>query len=235
MDGLAFDLERDQLSTRLGGTLPRGALGIIEGPSGSGKSVLSQRLAYGLIKNGHNVVYVSTEFTTNSFLNQMEQLNYPVMDEVIRRQLLFVTTHPQIGHPAPKWELLPRLLSSRNLLSQPVVIVDTFSQLAESHLSDPNRAQGILQYLITVLKKINASDTTLLLTLDPDHLASIDLSPLVGAAEIRIECSVERMGDKVDRFLVTRKFARAQGIVGDVVPFRVEPGAGFIVEIKEVA
>lgn len=52
---------------------------------------------------------------------------------------------------------------------------------------------------------------------------------------VRIECIAERVGGAVDRFVVVRKFARAASGVGDVIPFRVEPGSGFIVEIKAVS
>lgn len=232
---LHIDLDRDELADRLGGKLPQGALGLVEGGSGSGKSVLAQRLTYGLLEHGSSVVYVSTEFTTSAFLDQMDRLGYPVQGAFADKQLLFCSTTPLLGHPVDKGDQLPRLLESRQLMTQDVVIVDVFSQLVEPHLEGNDRGERVLEHLVRRLKQINATGTTLLLTIDPEHLEGVDASPMTGAADVRLECVKERHGSQVDRFIVPKKFARAAGQIGDVIPFRVEPGAGFIVEIKAIA
>ena len=63
-----FQIERDGLSRRLGGGIPKGALTVIAGPYGSGKSVFVERLCYGLLINGHTVTYISTEITVQGFI-----------------------------------------------------------------------------------------------------------------------------------------------------------------------
>lgn len=231
---LEFSLERDELAGRLGGGLPQGSLCLVEGGSGAGKSVLAQRLAYGLLEHGNDVVYVSTEFTTPSFLDQMNRLGYPVMEHFTANRLMFVPTTPLLGHPVPSRDRLPRLLGARELLTRPVVVVDVFSQLAEAHLDPGARGERVLEHLVRTLKHVNAAGTTLALTIDPDHFEGLDTSALVTAADVRLECCMERVGGTVNRFVVTKKFARASGTVGDIIPFRVEPGAGVIVEIKAV-
>lgn len=257
---LNIGLERDELADRLGGGLPQGSLCLVEGGSGSGKSVLAQRLAYGVLAHDHRATYVSTEFTTPAFLEQMDQLGYPVLEAFAERRLLFAATRPMLGHRVGQADLLPRLLAARELVTQPVVFVDVFSSLVEPQLQAARRhrdgqppgtdgthgAHGdgrnlpgpdrFLEELIHTLKQINAAGTTLVLTVDPDDLAgAADVTTLTGAADVRLECKVERRGTNVDRFIVVRKFARAGASVGDVIRYRVEPGAGFIVEIKAVA
>lgn len=232
---LEFDLDRDELADRLGGTLPGGALALAEGTSGSGKSVLAQRLAYGLLANGHRVVYVTTEFTTSAFMEQMDGLGYNVENAFAEGRLKLCSTTPMLGHPIPKEERLPRLLRADHLLTEPVVIVDCFSQLAEPHLAEGERGARVLEHLVRTLKQVNATGSTIILTAQRRHLEGIDSSPLTTGADIRLECVKERVGDSVDRFIVPKKFARATGPVGDVIAFRVEPGAGFIVEIKAIA
>lgn len=232
---LDIKLERDELADRLGGKLPRAALGLIEGDSGTGKSVLAQRLTYGLLQNDNDVVYVSTEFTTRAFLEQMEGLGYPIQGEFAEMQLMFCSTKPMLGHPVPKEERLPRLLEARHLWNASVVVVDCFSQIAEPHLEDGQRGVEVLEHLVRTLKQINETGTTILLTIDPQHFDGVDTSPLTTGADIRLDCIKERVGGDINRFIVPDKFARAAGPVGDVIAFRVEPGAGFIVEIKAVA
>lgn len=232
---LEFDLDRDELATRLGGGLPQGALCLVEGESGSGKSVLTQRLAYGLVHHGLDVVYVSTEFTTPGFLDQMSQLGYPIMEPFVEQRFYFASTTPLVGHPVAAKERLPRLLAARDLLTRDVVFVDVFSQLADPHLESGAAGEEILEHLTRTLKHVTATGTTLVLTIDPCHFDGVDESALTGSAEVRLQCAMERVGGKVNRFIVAKKFARAADTVGDVIPFRVEPGAGFIVEIKAVA
>lgn len=231
---LEFDLERDELAKRLGGGLPSGSLCLIEGSSGSGKSVIAQRLMYGTLTNGHRSVYVSTEFTTPAFMDQLDNLGYPVLEPFADEELMFASTNPLLGHPVPEEELLPRLLEAKDLVTEPVVFVDVFSQMLEPQLrgGDPD---ALMEDLVRQLKQINAVGTTLVLTIDPDHLEGADVNELAGAADVRLECDVEQVGNNLERSIIVRKFARAEATVGDVIRFRVEPGAGFIVEIKAVA
>ena len=63
-----IELERDGLHRNLGGGFPKGAIVLMIGKYGAGKSAVSQRLTYGFLKNGHSVTMVSTEFTTKAFL-----------------------------------------------------------------------------------------------------------------------------------------------------------------------
>jgi archaellum biogenesis ATPase FlaH len=111
--------------------------------------------------------------------------------------------------------------------------VDIFSQLVEPHAELDGTA--CIETLVRSLKQINATGTTLILTLDPQHLKGADSSALENATDVRLECITERSGGHVDRYIVPRKYTRAKGAVGDVIPFRVEQGAGFIVEIKAVS
>ena len=47
-DGYPFELEQDSLANAMGLRLPNRALWMIQGPVGSGKSLISQRLIFGL-------------------------------------------------------------------------------------------------------------------------------------------------------------------------------------------
>ncbi|MFH1322980.1 MAG: hypothetical protein ABIH80_03990 [Methanobacteriota archaeon] len=58
----SFDLPRDELCRKLGGGFPPGSIIVIEGGSGSGKSTVCQRLAYGLMENGSTVTYFNPAY-----------------------------------------------------------------------------------------------------------------------------------------------------------------------------
>ncbi|MCX5998264.1 MAG: hypothetical protein NTU41_01375 [Chloroflexi bacterium] len=56
-----------EVDEKLGGGIPVGSLGLIEGHSDAGKSVLSQQLTYGaLVESQVWVVYYTTENTVKS-------------------------------------------------------------------------------------------------------------------------------------------------------------------------
>lgn len=229
---LDIDLDQDELADRLGGALPQGSLILVEGPSGAGKSVLSQRLTYGLLANGADCTYISSEFTTPAFLHQMDQLGYGVMEEFMEQELLFASTHPLLGHPVDEKALLPRLWEATDLMTRPAVVVDTFSRLAAPHFHE---GSDVVEHTVRMVKRINSAGTTLILTVNPDDVDGVDTTMLASAADVRLQCTTERRGGKVNRFVEVKKFTRAPDTTGDLIPFRVEPGAGFIVEIKSVA
>ena len=64
----------DRLTTldqKMGGGLPVGSLNLVVGATGSGKSVLSEHLAYGALVGGFEVAYFTSEHTPDSLTTQM--------------------------------------------------------------------------------------------------------------------------------------------------------------------
>lgn len=82
--------ERDRVNTSLGGGLPTGSIVLLEGEYGAGKSVISQRVAYGLAEERTPTTYVSTELAAPEFIEQMESLAYGVVDHLLAERLLFL-------------------------------------------------------------------------------------------------------------------------------------------------
>ena len=56
---------------KLGGGIPEKSLILIEGPSASGKSVLTQQLTWGSLYDNHKVILYTTERTVSSHISQM--------------------------------------------------------------------------------------------------------------------------------------------------------------------
>ncbi len=235
---LRYKIERDELEERLGGGLPTGALIVIEGENGTGKSILSQRFAYGLLENGCNLAYVSTELTTMSFIEQMASLDYGVDEYVLTGKLVFVPVFPILGYRARRDDLLDRLVRARKLFSRDVVVVDAFSTLLKNYVGAVKGRTSIpakMDEAIYTFKLLNAQGKTIILTIDPEEVDPEITSFLRSAADVLISGSIESVGGAVGRALFVRRFSRASGAVADVLNFRVEPNAGFIVEIKSVS
>ena len=86
-DGFEFTLEQDSLSSAMGARLPNRSLWMLQAEVGGGKSLISQRIIYGLLENGVKVLAVTTELTTRGWIEQMESIGYPVTEHIASGRL----------------------------------------------------------------------------------------------------------------------------------------------------
>lgn len=236
MRGIDFRIERDELHERLGGELPRGALGLLEGEPGSGRSALCQRLVYGALANGHACTYLTTEHGTAGFLRQMHTLGYDVGPRVARGQLLVLAGFPDLAPRAAPGEALARLVLAQALWARELVVLDDAGALvadAQSKLGEPE-ARRLCDALARRVRAANAAGATVLLTSDREGAHAPLLQPLRAAAELLLELRVELVGASLARRMLVRRLAGAPERSGDTMGFRVEPGLGILVEIRSV-
>jgi flagellar protein FlaH len=238
-DGMhRFDLKQDDLAARLGGGLPTGALVVLEGPVGAGKSVICQRLTQGLMRNGARVAYVSTELTTRAMLAQMDSLGYGEAWQAIPdERFVFIPTHPVLGERAPRGERLGRLLKARRLYEPDVIVFDTFSKLVGDHMADQTdtrQAMDTVEAVLHLFKRLTGLGKTLVLTLDPAEADKHALEPFTVAAEVFLRLEKERVGVATNRRIVVERMNRAARRYNETIGFRVEPRVGIVIEIKAV-
>jgi flagellar protein FlaH len=233
-----FDLKQDDLAARLGGGLPRGALVVLEGPVGAGKSVLCQRITQGLMRNGARVAYVSTELTTRAMLAQMDSLGYGEAWRAIpEERFVFIPTHPVVGERSPRGEGLSRLLKARRLYEPDIIVFDTFSKFVGDHMADHPDACAAMDTVESVLhlfKRLTGLGKTLIITLDPNEADARALEPFTVAAEVFLRLEKERVGAATNRRVVVERMNRAARRYNETIGFRVEPRVGIVIEIKAV-
>ena len=236
-----FSLDRDELADRLGGGLPNGALGVLEGEYGTGKSIVTQRILYGLLRNNHKVTLVSTELTTLHFIEQMHSLDYPVEEHIFARNLLFLPVYPVLGFRGKKTDLMDRLLNAKKMYESDIIVIDAFSSLVRDWLRalpDGTPMQEKVERIedaLYLFKLLNAKGKTVLITMQPGDCPEEIMGVLKSAADVYLTMKVDTAGGVVSRSIFVRRFGRAEKAVADIIPFRVEPKSGFIVEIKSVS
>jgi flagellar protein FlaH len=236
-----FTLDRDELGDRLGGGLPKGALAVVEGEFGTGKGILVQRIVYGLLKNSSRVTYVSTELTTLHFIEQMHTLDYPVEEFIFNRSLLFLPVYPVLGFRGRKTDLVDRLLNAKRMYESDVIVIDAFSSIVKDwmrsqppEVTEQEKTERIEDALY-LFKLLNAKGKSVILTFQPGDVPDDISGVLKAAADAYLTTKVESVGGIVSRSVFIRRFGRAEKAVADIIPFRVEPKTGFIVEIKSVS
>jgi flagellar protein FlaH len=225
-----FEIDRDGLHRNLGAGFPKGAVGLIEGKYGSGKSAILQRLVYGFLKNGVTVTYISTELTTKGFIEQMRSLDYPITPYLLNRDLLYVPVFPLIGEAMPRQNFLDKLMETKELYEREITVVDTFSSLVKADM----RGQRAIQAL-AFFKKLAGLNRTILLSADPIDVDERTLAPLRTDTDIYLSISMGTIEGSTVRALNVNRFGGSLEPVGDSIGFRIEPKIGFIVDITTVA
>ncbi len=228
-DGYEFTLEQDSLSNAMGARLPNRSLWMIQGEVGSGKSLISQRLIYGLLENGSKVLVVTTELTTRGWIEQMESIGYPVTDFIASGKLMVFSRFGVIAEAKEGVDLFD-VLESGAIEKSDVVVVDSASALMPEGLESS-------QHLATLqkLRKVCSESRSLLLTIDPSEMDGKLLHKLRSTCEVLLDMNAGFVGGEIKRTIVVTRFLRAAGPVQASVGWRVEPYMGFIVDITAVS
>ena len=228
-DGYEFTLEQDSLSNAMGKRLPNRSLWMIQGEVGSGKSLISQRLIFGLLENGSKVLVITTELTTRGWIEQMESIGYPVTEHIASGRLLVFSRFGVIADAKQGVDLF-EALDSDAIEKADVVVVDSASALMPTGL-DSNEQQAILQKL----RRICSESRSLLLTMDPSEMDEKLLHKMRSTCEVLLDMKAGFVGGEIKRTIVVTRFLRAAGPVQASVGWRVEPYMGFIVDITAVS
>ena len=77
-DGFPYELEQDSLANAMGLRMPNRSIWTLQGDVGSGKSLVSQRIIFGLLENGSKLLVITTELTTRGWIEQMNSVGYGI-------------------------------------------------------------------------------------------------------------------------------------------------------------
>ena len=228
-DGYEFTLEQDSLANAMGARLPNRSLWMIQGEVGSGKSLVSQRLIFGLLENGSKVLVVTTELTTRGWIEQMESIGYPVTEYIASGMLMVFSRFGVIAESKEGGGLFD-VLESDAVEKADVVVVDSASALISDDM-ESSQHLAVLQKL----RKICSESRSLLLTVDPSEIDGKLLHKLRSSCEVLLDMNAGFVGGEIKRTIVVTRFLRAAGPVQASVGWRVEPYMGFIVDITAVS
>ncbi len=225
----SVQLPNDEFHKRLGGGIPVGTIGLIKGEHGSGKSVVCQRIIYGLLKNDVSVTYVSTQLTTTDFITQMLSLGYDIVKDMIKRRLLYIPVYPLIQEPMKRQNFAERLMNAKELFEKDVIVIDCFSTLVRSDVDEDSVVK-----LMGFFKRIAALNKAVILTA-LDELEKHVMDEIESACSFIAETSVKKFGTDLKNIMLIRKYNMAGSTYAKQIAFRVEPGIGLVVEIAAVA
>jgi flagellar protein FlaH len=236
----------DRLSAELGGGIPRGAIVLVEGDYGAGKSVISQRLTYGFCQEDIRVTYLSTELEVRGFLDQMHSLSYDVVRPMLDEQVLFL--HADIGTSnaltdngdSERRELLTRLMDAEVMWQSDVVIIDTFDAILrndpkfEALVRQNDERQAALE-IIGFFRDVISEGRTIIITVDPSTVDDEAIGPFRSIADVYLQLEMVEVGNDVRRHIAVKRFTGMGQQVGDTVGYSVRSGIGIVIESRSVA
>lgn len=225
----SFGLARDTLNRRFGGGFPQGAIVLMTGEKGSGKSVMCQRITYGLLTNGYAVTYISTELTTEDFISQMRSMDFDIIDYLLDLKFWYIPVYPLVGITKPRKGFWDKLLSSRQLFDRQITIIDTFSALTKADLDERKSLETL-----SFLKKLCGMDKTIILTMEESDVGAEVMGAFKSVADVYLALESRVAGDALTHRLVVHRYGGMERRVLNVMDFRVEPKMGPVVQITEV-
>ena len=138
----SLELERDGMTDgfadKFGKEIPNGTIVFMEGPEGSGKSILCQRFCYSFLVNGYTCSYLSSQFTVKSFVRQMSSIGYDIRKHLLKDELFFISTESNLAESLPKYTYLDKLYTCKKLFDAEIIFIDSISTLLNESLKYEN-------------------------------------------------------------------------------------------------
>jgi flagellar protein FlaH len=232
--------DTDRVNHAIGGGIPTGSIVLVEGVDGAGKSVWTQRMAYGMATEGTYVAYISTELVAADFMQQMHSLSYDVVDLLLSGQLLFLHADTDTHGGRDNRELLSGFTEPSTLWQGDVVMVDAFSAflrndprfdaITDAGEEDHERGAGL-----SFLQGMTRRGKTVSLTADPEATTERALRPIRSVADVYFQIETGAVGQEIRRSVRVRRFANMKQPVDDGIAFNVQQGRGLTIINRTIA
>jgi archaeal flagellar protein FlaH len=212
-----------EVDEKIGGGIPVGSLGLIEGHSDAGKSVLSQHLTYGaLTSSGISVAYYTTENTVKSLVAQMDSLNLCTTDHFLMDRLRIYPLTMKADEEENTADRFHLLIKHFDTLPAhfKLVIVDSITILV-AHSDQVANVD-----FFSSCKNLCDQGRTILLVAHSYAFDDEVLSRSRSLCDAHFKIRLEQMGDRLVKILEVLKVRGADRPTGDIVTFEVEPKVG---------
>ncbi len=211
-----------EIDKKIADGLPLGSLTLIEGENDTGKSVLTQQIIWGAMKQGLNVDLFTTENTTKSFLTQMESMSLDVSDYFAWGYLRVFPLHMS-GFQWSKEEMdgiLQRVINYIRASPCQVVVIDSLTMFTEYTTSD-----AVLTFF-TNCKNLIDHGKTILITLHTYAYEEDTLIRIRSICDAHLIMKKTQLGNKYVMLMEVVKVRGARKTTGNIVSFEVHPGYG---------
>ena len=221
---LNFTIEGDELDRRMGGGLYVGQIVTIIGGNGEGKTLLSLRLSYGVMKHGTEIAYISTQFPIREFVSEAEALGYSLFNPILSGQISYITTVFLLRKS--RRSTVDEMLNNDGIKEKQMVVIDSFKK-------DIFRDFDIADFF-SKLRKFSEG-RVVILTVNPQDFTNEELTIIKQLSTTIINLTSRDLAGERKHTSDLMKYPMAMKSFQQAIPFRIEPGRGLIVEISSVS
>ena len=227
VDNFDFGVIQDSLGQSMGTAIPNRALMLVCGGIGSGKSIIGQRMSFGMTANDVKVAMYTTELTTRGWLEQVSSIGYYMDKRIDEGTFHLISSFGVLADQSEDQVTLLDLLETAPSKEAEVVIIDRASELMPPEMGGKE--------LLSRLRKFTSEGRTLILTIDPDEMDHDTLRDMKNSAEVLLDLMTAVVGGQLVRTVGVTRFLRAAGPVTERIGWKVMREMGFIVDITAVA
>ena len=209
----------DELDKKIGGGIPLKSLSLIEGYPDSGKSVLTQQMLWGSLRNNLNAMVFTTENTVKSLVTQMQSLGLDILDYYLLSRLRIYPLDVKKTRRSLDMGLLP-LIHECAQRGMDLAIIDSITYFV-THAS----IEEVLSFFEDC-KMLSGQGLSILIVA---HSYAFDENVMVrlgSMCDSHLRLKIETMGSKMIKVLEVAKVRGAELTTGNIVSFDVEPGLG---------
>lgn len=210
----------NEVDKKMGGGIPTGTLTLIEGANDTGKSVLTQQLAWGGLSQGFNFATYTTENTIKSLLKQMKSLALDVSDYFVFGNLKIYPIPIKNTDMDGDSPLLDLILADIKSKSTEVIIVDSLTVFVSA-----SSQNDIINFFATC-KDVCDSGKTIFVTAHTYAFNEEMLTRVRSICDAHLSLRKEEVGERLLKTLEVAKIRGAQKITGNVIAFEIEPNFG---------
>jgi len=214
-----ISMGRSEFDKKLGGGIPCGSLTLIEGQSDAGKSVLSQQLIWGSLRNGHRAILFTTENTVRSFNIQMQSLGLDILDYLLLNWLRIYFIEASASKDVSVFQNILAEIDRRQNHYDMVVVDSVTPVIVHNTLVD------VLTYFEQCKQRCDKGITVINVAHSYAFAEDV-LIRLRSLCDAHFRLRIEEMGEKGVKILDVAKVRGADQVTGNSISFEVEPGVG---------
>jgi flagellar protein FlaH len=203
----------------MGGGVPHGSMTLVEGDSGSGKSVLTQQMTWGSLHEGFKISFFTTENTVKSLVRQMDSLDIDILDYLLLAKLRVFAMEISQSR-AEITDVLLEAIKAEGKLGMQMIFVDALTPVITSSPSE------VVLAFFEKCKRLCSEGLTVVIVV---HSHAVDKELLVritSLCDAHLRLRTEEVGERLIKAMEVAKVRGASKRTGNIISFEVEPGFG---------
>lgn len=217
-------LNNPELDRKMGG-LPLPSLTLVEGANDSGKTIIIQQITYGALVANKKVLYITTEDTAKGLVNNMERLNWNIIDHYLTGRFK-VTTMNTMNMNWTEEVSKYYLIALTNFIKQrgknyDIIIIDSLTHLL-THASD----NDVMEFFSTCRYIVDQMERTFVMSMHPYAINQELLVRLRTFCDGHLILEIKSFRDRTALTINVAKLKGATRSVSETISFEVSPAYG---------